>query len=73
MITITFLLIAYLMRNKFLPEGISVNGKVWYYAFCVVFTPVIGPFFFNAMLDCMSRDHSKDDEDETVFPVDDLF
>lgn len=72
MITITFLLIAYLMRNKFLPEGISINIKIWYYVFCVSFTPVIGPFIFKLLLEQISADDDSDESSPFLGDIDDL-
>lgn len=43
MVTLTFLIIAYAIRKRFVPEGTSRGDKVLYYLFSVVMTPLIGP------------------------------
>lgn len=56
MITLTFILIAYLIRGRFLPEEATRSDKVLYYVASVVMTPLIGPWFFKGLISSKSAD-----------------
>lgn len=51
MVTLTFLIIAYAIRKRFLAEDASRGDKVLYYLFSVVMTPLIGPWFFKVLIE----------------------
>ena len=51
MVTLTFLIIAYAIRKRFLPEGISRGDRILYYLFSVVMTPLFGPWFFKNLME----------------------
>lgn len=43
MVTLLFILIAYAIRKRYLPEDAGGWEKLVYYSACVVATPVFGP------------------------------
>lgn len=49
MVTLTFLIIAYAIRKRFLPEDATRADRVLYYVFSVCFTPLIGPWFYKIL------------------------
>lgn len=49
MITLTFILIAYMIRKRFLSEDASGWEKVLYYSVSVVLTPLLGPWLFSKL------------------------
>jgi hypothetical protein len=49
MITLTFILIAYFIRKKYLPEDATRGERVFYYIMCVVATPLLGPLVYKIM------------------------
>ena len=55
MLTITFLIIAHLMRHRYITPDTPLWGKLIYYAFSVWLTPLFGPRFFKW---CLEDDHS---------------
>ena len=63
MIILTFLLIAYLIRKKYLPENAATWDKILYYVFSVVLTPLLGPWFLKK-LTAESNKQSKENKSE---------
>ncbi len=63
MIILTFLLIAYLIRKKYLPENATTWDKILYYVFSVVLTPLLGPWFLKK-LTAESNKQSKENKSE---------
>ena len=63
MIILTFLLIAYLIRKKYLPESATTWDKILYYVFSVVLTPLLGPWFLKK-LTAESNKQSKENKSE---------
>lgn len=50
MITLS-LIIAYLLRNKFVPKNAARADKIIYYVCCVGLTPIFGPLFFKILIE----------------------
>lgn len=65
MVTLMFILIAYAIRKRFLPEDATRGDKVLYYIFSVVMTPLIGPFIFKILIESKSYPNN-DNEDNSV-------
>lgn len=65
MVTLMFILIAYAIRKRFLPEDATRGDKVLYYIFSVVMTPLIGPFIFKILIESKSYPNN-DNEDHSV-------
>lgn len=63
MITLTFILIAYFIRKKHLPEDASILEKAIYYSVCVLVTPLFGPKVFKWLVSPNPDD--KDQKEET--------
>ena len=63
MIILTFLLIAYLIRKKYLPENATTWDKILSYVFSVVLTPLLGPWFLKK-LTAESNKQSKENKSE---------
>lgn len=60
MITLTFLLIAYCIRNKYLSENARWYDKVFYYAVSVMLTPLVGPWLYKMLYTskaCTENEH----------------
>lgn len=68
MVTLTFILIAYLIRKRYLTEDSSTWDKILYYTFCVVLTPVLGPWFMKKLTDHDNSDNSGSDEYGYTYP-----
>jgi hypothetical protein len=68
MVTLTFILIAYLIRKRYLIEDSSTWDKILYYTFCVVLTPVLGPWFMKKLTDHGNSDNSGSDEYGYTYP-----
>ena len=66
MITLTFILIAYVIRKRFLYEDASFGDKVMYYGFSVIMTPIFGPWFFKKLIDSKPADPNK--KSTGIFP-----
>lgn len=66
MVTLTFILIAYLIRGRFLPEEATRGDKVLYYAASIVMTPIFGPWFFKILIESKSSD--RHEPGSHVFP-----
>lgn len=47
MVTLTFLIIAFLIRKRFLQANASTFDKVCYYSISVCLTPLIGPWLYK--------------------------
>ena len=47
MVTLTFLIIAYAIRKRFLAEDAGGWEKLIYYSVCVVTTPLFGPMVYK--------------------------
>lgn len=71
MVTLTFLIIAYAIRKRFLHEGTSSGDKVLYYVFSVCFTPLIGPWFYKILAE--SEPAEPNESSSGVFPNMNLF
>ena len=56
MVTLTFLIIAYAIRKRFLPEGTTRADRMLYYALSVVMTPLLGPWFFKNLMESKPAD-----------------
>ena len=71
MVTLTFLIIAYAIRKRFLPEDATRADRVLYYVFSVCFTPLIGPWFYKILAE---TEPAKPNETSSgVFPNMNLF
>ena len=64
MIILTFLLIAYLIRKKYLPEDATTWDKILYYAFSVVLTPLLGPWFLKKLTAASNKNREKNKSEE---------
>ena len=51
MVTLTFLIIAYAIRKRFLHEDTSRGDKMIYYIFSVCFTPLFGPWIYKFIVE----------------------
>jgi len=51
MLTLTFLIIAFLIRKRFLQADASTFDKVCYYAVSVIFTPLVGPWIHKMVVE----------------------
>jgi len=49
--TTLWLIIAWLLRRRYLSEDASIGEKFFYYGFCAVLTPIIGIPVFSAFMD----------------------
>ena len=67
MITLTFILIAYLIRKKYLYEGAPFSDKLIYYGFSVIMTPLFGPKFFKKLIE--SKPSDRKGKSTGIFPV----
>jgi hypothetical protein len=56
MVTLLFILIAYAIRKRYLPEDATRGDKVLYYVFSVVATPLFGPWFFRKLMESKPAD-----------------
>ena len=56
MVTLTFILIAYAIHKRFLPEDATKGDKILYYILSVVMTPLFGPWFFKSMMESKPSD-----------------
>jgi len=56
MVTLLFILIAYAIRKRYLPEDATREDKVLYYIFSVVATPLFGPMFFKKLIESKPAD-----------------
>jgi len=63
MVTLTFLIIAYAIRKRFLPEDANRWDKLIYYSFCVVCTPLFGPWIYKWVIEPNPKDDSNKDDD----------
>jgi len=59
MVTLLFILIAYAIRKRYLPEEATYGDKLIYYAASIVLTPLLGPYFFKILVDSKSSDDHK--------------
>ena len=59
MVTLLFILIAYAIRKKYLPEDASRGDKLLYYLFCVFLTPLIGPWVYSLQDNAGSGEKAK--------------
>ena len=50
MVTLLFILIAYAIRKRYLPEDATRVDKALYYIFSVVMTPLVGPWIFKIII-----------------------
>jgi len=50
MVTLLFILIAYAIRKRYLPEDATRGDKMLYYVFSVVATPLFGPWLFKKLI-----------------------
>lgn len=67
MIALVFILIAFVLRKRYLPEGSPFMLKVLYYGSFAVLTPIIGIIIFrNIDFDAPSID---DNEEPCGFPM----
>ena len=66
MVTLLFILIAYAIRKRYLPENASRVDQVIYYSFSVVMTPLFGPWLFKAFKE--SRSAGLDDSEDVIWP-----
>ncbi len=66
MIILTFILIAYVIRKRFLPDDAKRMDMVLYYVSCVFLTPLFGPWFYKLLTEGMPAD--PDEEDSDVYP-----
>lgn len=60
MVTLLFILIAYAIRKRFLPEDATRGDKILYYIFSVVLTPLLGPWVFKNLMEsepCSEDEH----------------
>ncbi len=55
MITITFLIIAFLMRGFFIQKKDPWGDRLLYYLLSVALTPLIGPFLYKIMRDTKAK------------------
>ena len=60
MVTLLFILIAYAIRRRFLPEDASRWEKLVYYSVCIVTTPLFGPMVYK----WLTRPNSENGDDE---------
>lgn len=60
MVTLTFLIIAYAIRKRFLAEDASRGDKVLYYLFSVTMTPLAGPWIYKMITE--SKYYTEDEE-----------
>ena len=67
MVTLLFILIAYAIRKRYLPEDASRGDKALYYVFSVVMTPLIGPWVFKVSKEAGPPDSNN--PSTGVFPV----
>ncbi len=67
MITLS-LIIAYLLRNKFVPKNAARADKIIYYVCCVGLTPILGPFFFKILIESPIEDR-KPGESRTMADI----
>ena len=67
MVTLTFLIIAYAIRKRFLPEDATRGDKIMYYLANITMTPILGPWIY---LFVASKSDSDSDEttSQGVFP-----
>ena len=49
MVTALWLIIAYALRKRYLPDDASFKEKLVYYGCCVALTPLIALLFFHAI------------------------
>ena len=66
MVTLLFIIIAYAIRKRFLPEGATRGDKVLYYALSVYMTPLLGPWFFKVIINSKPADPKE--PSSTVWP-----
>lgn len=66
MLTLTFLIIAYAIRKRFVPEGTSRADRVLYYVLSVVMTPLFGPWFFKMLIE--SKPADPEEPSSTIWP-----
>jgi len=66
MVTLLFILIAYAIRKRYLPEAASRMDKIIYYSFCVVMTPLFGPWLFKFFKE--SRSAGSDSPEDVIWP-----
>ena len=66
MVTLPFLIIAYVIRQRFLPEGTSRADRVLYYTLSVFMTPLLGPWFFKVLIESKSAD--PDESSSMIWP-----
>lgn len=59
MVTLLFILIAYMVRKRFLSEDATRGDKVLYYCFSVVMTPLIGPWFYKMLIESEPEDNHR--------------
>ena len=59
MVTLLFILIAYAIQKRYLPEDATRGDKVLYYIFSVVATPLLGPWFFKIIINSKPSDPNK--------------
>ena len=59
MVTLLFILIAYAIRKRYLPEDATRGDKVLYYIFSVIATPLFGPWFFKIIINSKPSDPNK--------------
>jgi len=59
MVTLLFILIAYAIRKRYLPEDATRGDKALYYIFSVVMTPLVGPWIFKIIINSKPSDPGK--------------
>ena len=60
MITLTFILIAYAIRRRFLNENAKWYDKTFYYVLSVCLTPLLGPWLYKMLNNskaCSDNEH----------------
>jgi hypothetical protein len=67
MVTLLFLIIAYAIRKRFLPEDANRWDKLIYYSFCVVCTPLFGPRVYKWVAEPNPKDESNKDKDSIAY------
>ena len=68
MVTLLFILIAYAIRKRYLPEDASKLEIAIYYAFSVTMTPLFGPWLYKKLANCSQYDNKKSDDYGYIIP-----
>ena len=73
MITLTYLLIAYLMRRRFMADDTPRADRVLYYLFSVVMTPLLGPWVWKVIVSSKVEDDSRPGRKKYGYTLPSLF